>query len=560
MSYADPGLRARALCCLAHPASLLAIVVLLLNDHLWKAAYASPLTGKISDVAGLFFFPFLVLVALGSLPRADRHGRLLALSAFAGSALLFAAIKAVAPVHGAFTSAVASLGLPLSVVRDPTDCWALLVMLPAAWLWRVESRVDRSGAPHAPSAPKIMSWIALVGASIATAATSGPRPLDVQRVSFDDGQLFAMERESQLEDWGGIGYVHQSDGSSGMIRDFACCDEGLDMRSQLERDHPVVIDEWLTPAQPQSLICLDGGTCVRSVDGHFAIELSNDGGASWRTEWIRPPRRERFLRRYQRPPLAWTGRYLFTSGAPPYVSDVLDLAVWREGEGVAMAAALGEHGLYLRSSDGLWRPSSLTREADLPMLEQSIDALPFVAPELILLLSLYAGLFWFTRNALAVASSNGTPGCRRWTNARAFQLIAGSALLALVLANYHLVIFAFVGIAVLAADEPFPALFLAVVGVAGGAIAAMALARRRRAKSGDEEHRAVQCAEVRKAAVRLLLPGFSIGLVAILLWPPGIIDRYGLALLLMLTAFAGTTIWSRVTVARARSASSAAGA
>lgn len=44
---------------LAHPLSLLAVGLLLLNDHLLKHIAPSVLTGKLSDFAGLFFFPFL---------------------------------------------------------------------------------------------------------------------------------------------------------------------------------------------------------------------------------------------------------------------------------------------------------------------------------------------------------------------------------------------------------------------------------------------------------------------------------------------------------------------
>ena len=50
--------------CLTSRLSLLAIAVLLVNDHLLKARYPSWLTGKLSDFAGLYFAPFLFIVAL----------------------------------------------------------------------------------------------------------------------------------------------------------------------------------------------------------------------------------------------------------------------------------------------------------------------------------------------------------------------------------------------------------------------------------------------------------------------------------------------------------------
>src|SRR3972149_6580371 len=54
-----------ALAALGPPASLGAVALLLLNDHFLKQAYPSILTGKLSDFAGLFFFPFLLGVLVG---------------------------------------------------------------------------------------------------------------------------------------------------------------------------------------------------------------------------------------------------------------------------------------------------------------------------------------------------------------------------------------------------------------------------------------------------------------------------------------------------------------
>jgi hypothetical protein len=45
---------------LLHPVPLLAIGLLLLNDHLLKASYPTALTGKLSDLAGLMFFPSML--------------------------------------------------------------------------------------------------------------------------------------------------------------------------------------------------------------------------------------------------------------------------------------------------------------------------------------------------------------------------------------------------------------------------------------------------------------------------------------------------------------------
>jgi len=45
---------------IAHPYFLLSVILLILNDWVFKVAFHNTLTGKISDFAGLFAFPFLL--------------------------------------------------------------------------------------------------------------------------------------------------------------------------------------------------------------------------------------------------------------------------------------------------------------------------------------------------------------------------------------------------------------------------------------------------------------------------------------------------------------------
>lgn len=45
---------------LLHPVVLVAVVVLVLNDHWWKGVGPALVTGRLSDVAGLLFFPLLL--------------------------------------------------------------------------------------------------------------------------------------------------------------------------------------------------------------------------------------------------------------------------------------------------------------------------------------------------------------------------------------------------------------------------------------------------------------------------------------------------------------------
>lgn len=49
---------------LRHPAAFAALVLVILNDRVLKVHFPSPASGKLSDFAGLVYFPLLVVVAI----------------------------------------------------------------------------------------------------------------------------------------------------------------------------------------------------------------------------------------------------------------------------------------------------------------------------------------------------------------------------------------------------------------------------------------------------------------------------------------------------------------
>lgn len=141
---------------LLHPVALAAVALLLLNDHVLKAAWPGPVTGKLSDVAGLAFFPILLLSAWEVLEaiarrwrRPTRRALLLAVGLTAAG---FALVKTVPWAAGAFGGALgcaqwllalpvrALVGLPpppiaaATVVVDPTDLLALPALGLALWV------------------------------------------------------------------------------------------------------------------------------------------------------------------------------------------------------------------------------------------------------------------------------------------------------------------------------------------------------------------------------------------------------------------------------------------
>ena len=77
---------------LLHPVVLVAVALLALNDHVLKAAWPGPLTGKLSDLAGLAFFP-LVPVAVLEWVRGRPAGRGVVLGAVAATGVGVVAVK-----------------------------------------------------------------------------------------------------------------------------------------------------------------------------------------------------------------------------------------------------------------------------------------------------------------------------------------------------------------------------------------------------------------------------------------------------------------------------------
>jgi hypothetical protein len=149
---------------LLHPVALAAIAVLLLNDHVLKDAAPGLVTGKLSDVAGLAFFPLVLLgtweVIRSAVGRwSGPSPRSLALSVFV-TAIVFGLVKTTDLAAGVFATTLGAaqwaIGfaltaghrssdfVPTLVVRDPTDLVALPAVLIAAWIG--SSRLPKSEA------------------------------------------------------------------------------------------------------------------------------------------------------------------------------------------------------------------------------------------------------------------------------------------------------------------------------------------------------------------------------------------------------------------------------
>jgi hypothetical protein len=142
---------------LVGPVALVSLGVLLINDWFLKRMLHDPLTGKISDIAGLILVP-IVLVSVVEIVVA-RRGRRWGLRAGTVNAVVgvvavsFVAVKLWGPAERVFLAASSAvawpayefrsllhgglMGLPaVHVVRDPTDLLVLPVLVVPWYLAR----------------------------------------------------------------------------------------------------------------------------------------------------------------------------------------------------------------------------------------------------------------------------------------------------------------------------------------------------------------------------------------------------------------------------------------
>lgn len=120
---------------LVHPIPLAAVALLALNDHFLKVNYPSYLTGKLSDLAGVFVFPILLCALwnlslnLVSAARSLKHFQWITLRqatvAIAVTDMIFVGVKIGPAIRDVYVRAMGVIGFPSHVTPDVTDLIAL---------------------------------------------------------------------------------------------------------------------------------------------------------------------------------------------------------------------------------------------------------------------------------------------------------------------------------------------------------------------------------------------------------------------------------------------------
>ena len=242
--------RLRAEAALTHPATLLALAALLVNDHLlksiWPGAWA---TGKLSDLAWLIFAMPLAAWLLSLIARDGRLSRRVAfISAYLGLPLLYAAFNTFGSLHDFILTAITTpFGLNPGSPLDATDS---IVIPPAMaiglWVWRANS---------AKSALARRKWVILVAtlaivASIAT--TESPKKLGIIEVAVTDNGFVIAQSGSEYGDRSGL-YQSQDGGLTwGEERNTESPLLGVGDRAETPRGTYLIADTDIVKLGPQS--------------------------------------------------------------------------------------------------------------------------------------------------------------------------------------------------------------------------------------------------------------------------------------------------------------------
>jgi hypothetical protein len=253
----------RAATCLAHPFSLVALAVLLLNDHLLRVYWPSWWSGKLGDFAWLFFFPFALAAVLALLlPKAlKNHHRLTAILAFALTASVFALAKTWSPFHAWLLTITSGLfGFQVGWRMDPTDLIALVSLLGAAGLWRAMAAK--------PNRQPKSAWLLLAFAGLLTVANAPAPELGINCLQTRDERIYAFSTFTAYR--AELGGLEWHEASAEMAGQF--------WRQNCPMSHSCADAESRLLQDPQ-----DQNVRYLILPGE-SIQRSIDGGQTWQEE------------------------------------------------------------------------------------------------------------------------------------------------------------------------------------------------------------------------------------------------------------------------------------
>ncbi len=340
-----------ALAWLAHPITLVALIVLLVNDHLLKAAWPGVVTGKLSDVAGLVLAPPLLATLVLLLVR-----RAPAKPVAAGAVIVvgtaFAAVKAFPAAATVAAQAWSVLNGPSIVRADLTD----LLALPALGLaWYTWTRARHRPVPgNLTRALRLGVILPVAVAGVVATSPAPSRTMDVASgvgPGIDDDVILVDEYVVTATSRDGRRWRMFDDPSpTPTTADTVCRAETGNERLCPNYPRGAIV----RARTPHPMRCIaDGPECYRVVPGALRIEQSTDGGDTWATAWeVDDLERERYVAVLEDAAAA-ENTYL-----PDEVANVRSgltcTTIYIVPESEVVIAACGLVGFVRRDTHGVW--------------------------------------------------------------------------------------------------------------------------------------------------------------------------------------------------------------
>jgi len=157
---------------LKSPLFVLGLGLLLLNDFYFKTEFSNWLTGKLSDVSGLFIFPLFLTVIFPQFKR----------TCFFATVLLFIFWKT--PISTPLIEIVNNSGIPIGQTIDLTDLWTLLI-LPLSF------KYERSNFTQWKLKPQILMFLS----AFSFVATTLPPQTTKQYTEINKTYQFGFSRQ-----------------------------------------------------------------------------------------------------------------------------------------------------------------------------------------------------------------------------------------------------------------------------------------------------------------------------------------------------------------------------
>jgi len=361
---------------LAHPVSLLAIGVMVLNDHVLKQAYGTWWTGKLSDVAGLIFFPALVAVVfatvLAAVPPKRADPARLMLGAVSLTGIGFALVKTTAVGAATASAVLTALAGPLlagtsvdgtSIIRaDATDLLALPALGLAAWVGIGAAQREgiargTVGVRRTGRARRALTVAAVPIALLASVATGAAVNSEARVVADDAGDW--RGQVSNPSNHGGDGYYTRTGAGWEPFYEDGAFAAGADA------EPPAVLPDR---EQTEDCVPSDPAVCFRAMTGTTGVEKSADGGDTWRVDWELSPDQVATLER------------VYDARAADFGTD--GVGVVEVAGGYVVVAGNGTDGFAVRGVDGEWERVGFVGMGCCEWLEtadfETVDQLPAV--------------------------------------------------------------------------------------------------------------------------------------------------------------------------------------